>query len=307
MNIGIVLVTFNRLNELKKTVRLYEQQTKRPAYILVVDNHSTDGTDVFLKEWTQEESAVRHEAIYLPANVGGSGGFHAGTEAALRMDADWIWLADDDAYPDLRVLEVLENFAERHPDLMARTASLCTKNRSANRIVTGHRCRVQKTPLGAQIIPVADAEYEKEYFPLDIYSFVGAVVRKEVLEKAGLPNRDFFIYADDAEHALRVRKYGDILCVPEADVFHLDNNNYSREASWRDYYATKNILLTYKWHLGGWSYFVRGTCRMLTAFRSMNPEKIRLFLTAIWDAQTNKVGLHPVYKPGWQPTRKYSK
>lgn len=305
MNIGIVLVTFNRLNELKKTIRLYEQQTKLPSYILVIDNHSTDGTDVFLKSWCQEDSCVKHEAITLSSNMGGSGGFYAGTQAALDHDADWIWLADDDAYPDLHALETLEQFAVKHPDLMEKTSALCTKNHSASEISVGHRCRVKKTPLGTQIVPVPSSEYSKEYFSLDIYSFVGALVRKEALAQAGLPNKDFFIYADDFEHSLRIRKCGEILCVPTADVFHNDNNNYSREASWRDYYATKNILLTYRWHFGTWAYLIRALCRMLTALRSLNPEKIRLFVVAIWDAQKNRVGLHPLYRPGWQPNRKY--
>lgn len=305
MNIGIVLVTFNRLSHLEKTIRLYEQQTKLPEYILVVDNHSTDGTGEFLKNWVKEDSAVQHKLITLPQNLGGSGGFYAGTELAAKLDADWIWLADDDAYPDKRALEELEKFAERHTDVMKKTAALCTKNYGDNGISRWHRDREKRFLFSVQLLPVPEEDYKKEFFYMDAYSFVGAVLKKEVLQKAGLPNKDFFIYADDTEHALRMKKYGKIVCVPSAKVYHNDNNRYSREASWRDYYLTKNILLTLKWHYGKYSYFVRSICRMLTACRSGNIEKIRINWLAVRDAAQNKVGIHPVYRPGWQPTKKY--
>jgi GT2 family glycosyltransferase len=43
MDIGVVLVTFNRLEKLKIALGSYDKQTVKPKYILVVDNKSTDG------------------------------------------------------------------------------------------------------------------------------------------------------------------------------------------------------------------------------------------------------------------------
>jgi len=308
MKIGVVVVTFNRLPELKKTVQLYEQQTIPPEYILVVDNHSTDGTDEFLWEWKAKTDAeIPHLVVTLEENAGGSGGFHAGTEAAVDLNAEWIWLADDDAYPEKDAFEKLDMFAKKHPEVMHDTVALCTKNYGDKGIVLGHRCRIRKTLIGTLEIPVDKSEYEKEYFTLDMYSFVGAVVRKEVLKKVGPPRKDFFIYADDTEHALRMRKYGSIVCVPAAGVFHRDNNSYSREASWRDYYATRNTLLVNREHYGIWAYQTRKIRRILTALRSRNTEKIKVFMAAVSDAQHNRTGQHPVYRPGWTPKKKYPK
>ncbi len=301
MDIGVVLVTFNRLDELKKTLRLYDRQTKPPRYVLVVDNHSTDGTDAFLAAWQDEPGPARRMALSLPENTGGSGGFHAGIKAALTLDADWIWLADDDAWPAENAFETLARFAQEHPELMAGTAALCTKNHDEARIALGHRCRVRRTPLGAQLVPAPQRCYEEPYFDVDTYSFVGALLRRSAVEKAGLPEKDFFIYADDFEHALRMRRQGRILCVPAADVFHRDNSGFSREASWRDYYETRNILITYRRHLGTWPAFVRGACRMLTACRSLSAGKVRVFAAAVRDAWRGRLGLHPVYRPGWRP------
>ena len=47
--IGCVIVTFNRLEKLKKALAAYDKQEVKPKYIVVVDNASTDGTNVFKK------------------------------------------------------------------------------------------------------------------------------------------------------------------------------------------------------------------------------------------------------------------
>lgn len=304
MDIGVVLVTYNRLEELKETVGLYETQTKMPRYILIVDNHSTDGTEGFLAQWQKEQKDVPRYVLRLTKNEGGSGGFHEGMKRALEMDADWIWLADDDAYPEKNALEVLERFSCEHRDLMKNVAALCTKNYGDNGITFGHRCRFVSALIGKSQVPVSQREYEKDYFFLDMYSFVGTLISKRVLQEAGLPVKGFFIYADDTEHSLRVGKYGKIVCVPKAKVYHNDNNNYTSAASWRDYYATRNILLTYKWHLDKTTYYKRRLFRQMTALRSMNSEKMKVFRAAILDAKNDVLGLHPVYRPGWHPKEK---
>ena len=48
MTVVAVLVTFNRLNLLKKAVSAVENQTRKPDHIVIVDNGSTDGTSEWL-------------------------------------------------------------------------------------------------------------------------------------------------------------------------------------------------------------------------------------------------------------------
>ena len=59
MEIGVVLVTFNRLEKLKIALEAYERQTVKPKYILVVDNNSTDGTREYLENWKKEEKQYK--------------------------------------------------------------------------------------------------------------------------------------------------------------------------------------------------------------------------------------------------------
>ena len=44
MKIGVVLVTYNRLDKLKIALESYNKQSIKPQYVLVVNNNSTDNT-----------------------------------------------------------------------------------------------------------------------------------------------------------------------------------------------------------------------------------------------------------------------
>ena len=300
MTFGAIIVTFNRLDELKKTIGLYEDQTILPEYILVVDNHSTDGTPAFLEKWKTQEKSVKRMVLTLPENTGGSGGFHAGLKKAVELDADWIWVADDDAYPEMDVLQKLDDFLKSGIHPVDDISAVCARVQRSDGIAVGHRCRHKE-----KIVPVE--EYQKPYFELNLFSFVGSVISKRAIRQVGLPRADFFLYSDDYEYALRLGQAGKIFCVPAAVVNHNDNADYSREASWRDYYATRNILIVYKTYYSKLDYVWRKTKRILTAFSSFNPEKVVVFLKAMKDARLENTGLDPIYRPGWKPKRIYRK
>ena len=112
MKIGIVLVTFNRLDKLKIALQHYKNQTYPFEYILIVDNHSTDGTADFLKKWLHEKEAFQKYCVTLDTNTGGAGGFYTGMKKALSLNADWIWLSDDDAYPRPDAFEKIDVYYE---------------------------------------------------------------------------------------------------------------------------------------------------------------------------------------------------
>ena len=114
MEIGVVLVTYNRIDKLKIALKSYEKQTILPKYILVVNNNSTDGTKEYLEEWKKEQNGIEKIIINLEKNTGGSGGFYEGLKNSLNLNAKWVWVADDDAYPKEDAFEVAQKYFEEH-------------------------------------------------------------------------------------------------------------------------------------------------------------------------------------------------
>ena len=358
LQIGVVLVTYNRLEELKKAIPCYENQTVKPKYIIVVNNCSTDGTDEYLTGWIgktrpyvamekgiagvgsmaerlahlkemdawtepddgdhkglednqphpeysvvwNDEGDIKKIIINIPENRGGSGGFYAGLKyAAARTDANWIWVADDDAFPEPDAFEKADRFAKQHREMMRKCPAFCGMCVDDNsRAATLHQARIKKTIFGRQELPVASGEFENEYFKMDLYTFAGTFLRRQALLKAGLPIEDFFIYQDDYEHACRMRRLGNIYCVPGVVIHHNENYIVANQVSWRDYYASRNIVMMYKWHLDRYSMWMRIARRFLMVCTSRNLKKIKVTVTAIRDGLKEKRGLHEVYRPGWK-------
>ena len=100
MKISAVVVTYNRLSLLKRTISSLLSQTYSLQQVYVVNNGSTDGT----KEWLDRQ---QHLTVVHQENVGGSGGFYTGIQKAYEDGADWIWCMDDDVFPRPTCLEQL--------------------------------------------------------------------------------------------------------------------------------------------------------------------------------------------------------
>src|SRR5258708_7835900 len=91
-----VVVTYNRILLLKRCLDALLAQSTRPAGIIVIDNASSDGTaQTIARTYTDKVTLIQ-----LSRNTGGAGGFYIGCQAAISNGADWIWLMDDDGYPD---------------------------------------------------------------------------------------------------------------------------------------------------------------------------------------------------------------
>ena len=100
MKIFAVVVTYNRLALLKKVIDLLKRQTRQLDSIVIVNNGSTDGT----KEWLEQEKNI---TLINQSNSGGAGGFETGVKYAYENEADWIWMMDDDVFPNIDCLEKL--------------------------------------------------------------------------------------------------------------------------------------------------------------------------------------------------------
>jgi len=302
LNIAAVIVTYNRIECLKKSLELYVNQSYKPQRIIVVDNCSTDGTVDYLKDWEMIDHKIFKKVIYLNSNQGGSGGFYAGLKDAIEYDdIDWIWVADDDAFPALDAFEKAKDFINNNQKLIESSSAICGVCSFDNHVSPIQRSFLKKTIFGVQEFPINEDYYKgKDYFKINLYSFVGTIMKKENLKQAGLPRKDFFIYQDDLEHSVRMGKTGDIYCVTSIKIEHKDNVGPKNETSWRDYYASRNLTVMYKEHFGKWSLFWRIIRRLLFSLLTFNMSKHKVVKLAIKDGLKSNMGIHSKYKPGWK-------
>lgn len=304
MRITAVIVTFNRLEKLKKTLLAFDSQIVFPDKVLVVDNHSTDSTNQFLNNWKSDSKNFEKEVITLPHNMGGSGGFHAGLEKCITDGAEWIWVSDDDAYPQKDAFKIARDFIAENNDGIS---AICGTVLYEGGIDYHHRRRMSYKGFSIYDISSNKDDYKMDSFELNVFSYAGTIINLNALKTVGTTLEDYFIWYDDTEHSLRLSKVGKIVCVPSIKVFHDIGKSVDYGLTWKKYYGERNSLDMYRRHFPKRVYFfvvIKSYLRVIKKFITGHKESAKLLKCAIKDSRSRKFGIHPIYKPGWKPEGK---
>ena len=301
MNVDVVIVTYNRLEKLKKAIACYENQTMTFRNMIVVNNHSNDGTFEYLESWKNMEAPFAKHVINTEDNLGGSGGFYTGQKYAMSLNPDWIYLADDDAYAEPDMMEQFYKFCNTH-DVEKLSAVCGTVYNMEGNISYQHRSTyiIKNNIIYIRTFSKQE-DYEKEYFSIDFLSYVGSFINVKALKRYGLVNYKYFIYYDDTEHSIRLKKYGDLICVPSIKIVHEENggevNRETPELSWRNYYMYRNRLHMLKRH--HFHVAIDRSRYMLKKVKGKKDVNSVLLRSAVKDAWLGKLGKHKIYRPGW--------
>jgi GT2 family glycosyltransferase len=213
MSVCALVVTYNRSALLVTCLEAIGRQTVRPDELIVVDNASTDGTgDALTERGYRDRPGVRY--IRLDRNLGSSGGFARGFEAARETPAEWLWAMDDDAEPAADCLRAL---LDSPPAREETTVCVCPKVVYPN----GSLNDVMRADFRRRLRPLPESRYRPGDYPaIGVTSFVGSLYRMSAVRSLDPPKEDFFVWGDDVEYSLRLGRLGDIRLVPEAVVVH---------------------------------------------------------------------------------------
>jgi GT2 family glycosyltransferase len=223
VTVTAVLVTYNRLGLLKQAMQALLNQTVRPDLIIVVDNHSTDGTREWLAQLVKGEECIR--IVSLDENSGGAGGFSHGIRAAYETGSDWIWTMDDDTIPDSDALERLVACVEPlSQDILNGIGYLTSK------VVWKDGSRhVHNVPMpmrfwwdGYEVIPGS--------IQIQAATFVSLLISRMAIRAVGFPVKEFFIWWDDVEFTFRMSDAGFLgYHVDQSRVMHATPANRATE------------------------------------------------------------------------------
>ncbi len=302
-NIYAIVVTYNRKMLLKKCIQAILDQTQCPNKIVIIDNASTDGTDQMLKKqkWDCHE---RIKIVNLPENIGGAGGFSLGIKLAVELGADFMWLMDDDAIPEVDSLEIL---LQHVSDTKTIYGSMATDGTELSWPLTLLNNTRHEKDQGLYIADVCNL-MEVQFLP-----FIGILISREIVDNIGLPDRDYFLAADDVEYCLRARKAGFKTIViatsrihhPAAELYFLQlpfkTFRCLKLSPWKRYYDVRNRLFLAKKHYGTFvlcSQTIPSSLLRYTATFLYENEKwlqTKAFLTGMIDGLLNKKGCRHLY------------
>jgi GT2 family glycosyltransferase len=206
-----LVLTRNRRELLLECLAALERQRSPVARIVVIDNASTDGTEESVRALGLGDRLVYRR---LERNVGSAGGYSVGIEVARELDVDWIWIMDDDAEaPDDSLERLLGAPAASDPGTAALASGVVVPGGELDTLHRGFMGRFMRA--------VPREEYRPgNHVELGFSSFTGLMVSASVARVEEPPRADFFIWADDVEYTIRLRRHGRVVLVPEASIVH---------------------------------------------------------------------------------------
>lgn len=193
--IAAVVVTYNRKELLVNCLNAINEQSYKPQIIYVIDNASTDGTDLIMKSYV---SVVHIEYIKLDENVGGAGGFYTGMKIAHEANLyDAVWVMDDDGIPDDNCLEHLADRLNQYAYLAPLVLDIDNRKNVAFPYMEEKTLSEIKAKYGSDGVI---ANYSNP--------FNGILYRIDLIDNIGYPMKEMFIWGDEVEYNKRCIVHG---------------------------------------------------------------------------------------------------
>jgi GT2 family glycosyltransferase len=251
-SVASVTVAYNAEERLPRHFESLLGQTRPLQEIIVVDNASTDRTASLLAERFPHITVLR-----MSENLGMAGGWAAGLSyAALEKGHDWVWSFDNDSVPQEDTLKTLLEGKRSLNEMQAEVGILAPLpiHRKTGMCYPPYLWRDGFVKASSEVL-------QQRVWFADFVITSGCMVRRDVVEKIGLPRGDFFMDFVDIEYCLRARSHGyKIAFVNNAQLGHEIGNSrmvrlgrFSRmwinEPPWRNYYYARNLT-----YIGWWIY-----------------------------------------------------
>lgn len=197
--VSVIIVTKDRKKEVLQCLESVFSQTYKPLEVILVDNASTDDTlDVVSKRYPKTI------IISSPKNTGGAGGRNLGINKA---SGKFLLFMDDDAKADTEMIKELMAVLDKNNDIGIVQPKIYFKERKQILQGVGHGINLLTGRVyGLGVGEVDQGQYDKNMeIPLAGCTWI---VKKDVVDKIGKYDEDYFIPYEDSDFSQRARKAG---------------------------------------------------------------------------------------------------
>lgn len=267
----IIIVNYNGWQDTKECLKSLEELNYDNFEIIVVDNASTDNSVKHLNSHIR--SIGNHSQIRIitnAENLGFAGGNNVGIKYALKQKvapvksskddngASYILLLNNDTIVNRNFLKELIKVGEGDKKIGILGPKIFFYN-SKRVWFNGGKINWLYTRgihISNKVRRVSDRSNKSRHGRDDQTSGVNEVdyitgcclfIKREVIEKIGLMDEDYFLYYEDVDWCLKTRKAGyKCVLVPKSIIWHKASSSAKEGSSSYIYYHTRNGLLLAK-------------------------------------------------------------
>ena len=240
-DISIITINYNGFKDTSELIASLPLENES-IEVIVVDNASKEDEASRI-----EQQYPRVKVIRSQKNLGFAGGNNLGIQAA---HGKYLFFINNDTLlrPQTSDLRLLINRLESSPEIGA----VCPKIRFSwgdNPIQFAGYTPLSHITMRNRAIGCGEpdhGQYDTAY-PTPYAHGAAMMVKREVIEKAGLMPECYFLYYEELDWSMMIRRADyDIWYEPGVTVYHKESQTTGQQSHLRTYYITRNRLLFVK-------------------------------------------------------------
>ncbi len=248
----IILLNYNGVSDTLDCLESLKMIDYPNFKVMVVDNNSSgDDVEIIKSKYNDFIS----EIICSKQNLGFSGGNNLGINHAIANGAEYVLLLNNDTIVEREFLSVMIKKSNEYPDAGIIT---CRINYYDKKDVAwysgGYISKIKASGFELHLPQKSNDTF------CTFASGCNLLIKKEVIEKAGLLDEKYFLYLEDTDYCARTLSAGyKILFTDKTKIFHKVCSSTGRDSnSLPLYYSTRNRFYFIKKNYPRWlpiSYF----------------------------------------------------
>ena len=207
---------------------IFETTKRIPTEVIVIDNHSSDGSGPEVKK--------TFPGVHLILNEKNSGFARATNQGLKESQGRYVLLLNPDTRMKEGAIERLLSFMETHSKVGVSGGQLLNRDGSKQNSIANFPSLatelLNKSLLRWMFPKKFPGKERNSLEPIEVDSVIGAcmIVRRDAMERVGLLDEGYFLFLEETDWCYRMKKTGwKVYHLPQAEAYHYQGQSAERE------------------------------------------------------------------------------
>jgi len=249
--VAIVILNYKNPSDTIECVKSIQCSSYKDYNIFIVDNNSMDGSF---------EHLAKIYPQYQVYETGNNGGYAAGNnfaiKIALKQNYDYVAIVNNDVIVEKDTLKTLVDYLNKNCQVGVVGPKICNYPDTEIIQSMGFRVILEKGRTPA-INEGKRASSIHTIVNCDALCGAFMLIRKEVFFKAGLLPELYFLFYEETDWCLHVKKCGFLIqSIPNSVVYHKGSASIDKVSGLKLYYMSRNAALFVRRNGSNFQFFI---------------------------------------------------